>query len=432
MTEESTTGSVPGFRRVPRTGVIYVMSKAAEHGYGTDGRHWISLGQGSPEVGPLEGAPERMDLLTLDPRQFGYGPVDGAVQLREAVARFYNQIYRRGCQSQYTADNVCIAPGGRAAMARVVAALGRSNLGHFIPDYTAYEELLSTFRGFIPIPILVDPARRQRATAQELRAEILGLGLSSVLCSNPCNPTGQLVAGERLREWVQVARETQCSLIFDEFYSHYIYDSPGGVGDGHGQSQLAHASGMVSAAEFVDDVNADPIVLVDGLTKNWRYPGWRVSWIVGPREVIQQVTSAGSYLDGGANHPFQEAVIPLLETDHAMAETAAIQSVFTKKRRFLIERLRSIGVKVEHEPGGAFYVWGNLEDLPGPLSDGRAFFERALDYQVITVPGVFFDVNPGQRRSNARYNSYTRFSFGPSRADLEEGLDRLERLVRSV
>ncbi len=430
MSSEPALGTVPGFRRVPRTGVIYVMSKAAERGYGTDDQHWISLGQGSPEVGPLEGAPDRLNSLSLDPRQFGYGPVDGAMELREAVANFYNQVYRRGRESQYTVENVCIAPGGRAAMARVVAALGRSNLGHFIPDYTAYEELLSTFRGFIPIPILVDPARRQRTTAEELRSEILGRGLSSVLCSNPCNPTGQLVAGERLGEWVEVARQTRCSLIFDEFYSHYIYDTPTTPSD-HAE-QLAHKARLVSAAEFVDDVNLDPIVMVDGLTKNWRYPGWRVSWIVGPRDVIQQATSAGSYLDGGANHPFQKAVIPLLQTEHALAETAAIQQVFSGKRRFLVDRLRSIGVQVEHEPGGAFYVWGNLAGLPEPLCDGRAFFERALDYQVITVPGVFFDVNPGRRRANARYDSYTRFSFGPSRADLQEGLERLERLIQEA
>lgn len=415
---------VPGFRRVPRTGVIYVMSRAQELGYGTDGADWVNLGQGSPELGPLPGAPERPEVLRLAIDELAYGPVDGLPELRAAVASFYNRFYRCGMGSQYTAENVCIAPGGRAAMARVAAALGPSNLGHFIPDYTAYEELLGTFRGFIPIPILVDPARRRRATEEELEEEILGRGLSAVLCSNPCNPTGQVVSGDRLRRWVDVGRRNACSMIFDEFYSHYLYTE-----------NRDHESGdpaMVSAARYVEDVDQDPVILVDGLTKNWRLPGLRISWIVGPRPVIEQVTSAGSFLDGGANHPFQEAAILLLDPEHAAAETRAIQSCFADKRRRLLAGLKELGVIVDQEPQGAFYVWGSLEDLPASLCDGGKFFESALEERVITVPGVFFDVNPGQRRVNARYGSYTRFSFGPEWPRIEEGLRRIRRLIAAA
>ena len=417
----SSVDEVPGFRRVPRTGVIYVMSRAAEMGYGTDGRDWINLGQGSPELGPLPGAPDRPEDLHLPVEDLAYGPVDGLPDLRAAVADFYNHFYRRGLPSRYTAENVCIAPGGRSAMARVAAALGPSNLGHFIPDYTAYEELLGTFRGFIPIPILVDPGSRRRATEAELEEEILGRGLSAVLCSNPCNPTGQVVSGERLAGWVDVGRRNACSLIFDEFYSHYLYSSKG----------LGHESDppMVSAARYVEDVDRDPVILVDGLTKNWRLPGLRISWIVGPRPVIEQVTSAGSFLDGGANHPFQEAAIPLLEPSNAAMETRAIQSCFAEKRRKLLAGLADLGVAVDQEPEGAFYVWGSLENLPDALCDGSKFFEAALHQRVITVPGVFFDVNPGQRRVNARYGSYTRFSFGPEWPRIEEGLRRIKELI---
>ena len=93
---------------------------------------------------------------------------------------------------------------------------------------------------------------------------------------------------------MQLARRYRCSLILDEFYSHYIYT--GTPEDG---------PKLVSAAAYVEDVNSDPVILVDGLTKGWRYPGWRISWTVGPKEVIQAVASAGSFLDGGANNPFQ-------------------------------------------------------------------------------------------------------------------------------
>ena len=186
---------------------------------------------------------------------------------------------------------------------------------------------------------------------------------------------------------------------------------------------------MVSAAEYIEDVDRDPILIVDGLTKNWRYPGWRISWIVGPRDVIAQATSAGSYLDGGANHPFQREALDLLDPDFARQETRAIQTEFRAKRAYMLARLRTLGVEVEAEPQGAFYVWGNLRQLPVPLADGLRFFEAGLEEKVITVPGTFFDVNPGKRRALSRYQSYSRFSFGPSLPELERGLDAIERLI---
>ncbi len=415
-----------GFRPVPRTGVIYVMHRAAAAGHGSDGLTWYNLGQGSPEVGSLPGAPPRRDQLHIDPRRQTYAPVDGTCELRDRVAELYNFLYRRNKRSQYSRENVSIAPGGRPAMTRIAAAMGEMNLGHFIPDYTAYEELLSAFKGFIPIPILLDAAHGYTASRRLLQKEIVGRGLSAVWCSNPCNPTGQLVEGEALAEWVEVARDNACTFILDEFYSHYIYTpAPGDC------TEMADTARMVSAAAHVEDVNGDPIILVDGLTKNWRYPGWRVSWIVGPRTVIDRVTSAGSFLDGGGNHPFQEAAVPLLEPELVLQETRAIQAEFTPKRRFLIDRLRGLGIEVEHEPQGAFYVWGNLAGLPAPLNDGIEFFKALLQVQVITVPGVFFDVNPGQRRRNARYHSYSRLSFGPSMETLELGAERIEKLIRS-
>ena len=416
----------PGFRRVPRTGVIYVMHRAAAAGHGRDGRTWYNLGQGSPEVGPLPGAPPRRDQLHIDPRRQTYAPVDGIDELRDRVAELYNFLYRRNKRSQYSRENVSIAPGGRPAMTRIAAAMGDMNLGHFIPDYTAYEELLAAFKGFIPIPILLDAAHGYTASRRLLQKEIVGRGLSALWCSNPCNPTGQLVEGEALAEWAEVARDNACTLILDEFYSHYVYTpAPDDC------SEIADTARMVSAAAHVEDVNSDPIILVDGLTKNWRYPGWRVSWIVGPRTVIDRVTSAGSFLDGGGNHPFQEAAVPLLEPELVLQETWAIQTEFTRKRRFLIDRLRGLGIAVEHEPQGAFYVWGNLDNLPPPLNDGIEFFKALLQVQVITVPGVFFDVNPGQRRRNARYHSYSRLSFGPAMETLERGTERIEKLIRA-
>jgi aspartate/methionine/tyrosine aminotransferase len=411
--------SIPGFRSVPRTGVIYVTHEATRHGFAYGKSDWANLGQGSPETGDIPGAPARVTEVKISEASRQYGPVAGNQKLRQAVADFYNATYRRGKKSRYTADNVSIASGGRLALTRLASALGDINMGHFIPDYTAYEELLSVFKAFTPIPILLRAENGYKISPADLKEEILGRGLSALLVSNPCNPTGQLMEGKELSAWCDLARECQCSMIFDEFYSHYIYTN--------GKTSNPK---MVSAAEFVHDVGKDPIVVVDGLTKNWRYPGWRISWTLGPKAVIEAIASAGSFLDGGANHPFQNAALPLLDPKNAAAETLAIQKHFGKKRALLLSRLKKLGISADATPAGAFYVWANLAKLPPPLDDGMNFFRECLKEKVIVVPGVFFDVNPGNRRTHARYKNYCRISFGPEIEKLELGLDAFERVIK--
>jgi N-succinyldiaminopimelate aminotransferase len=411
------------FREVPRTGVIFVTTEAQRRGYQPTSDDWCNLGQGMPESEALPGAPPRIAELPIREGDHEYAPVAGLWELREAIAGFYNEMFRRGMGSKYSAENVAVSSGGRSALTRVAASLGHINLGHFLPDYTAYEELLDVFRLFSPIPILLESERGYAFSAADLRREVMGRGLSAILASNPSNPTGKVIGGSDLAGWVAVARELDCALIFDEFYSHYIW-----------RPDLVAQGGIETAARYVEHVDRDPIVILDGLTKNWRYPGWRVTWTVGPRRVIEGVVSAGSFLDGGGSRPLQRKAIDLLAPTAAMAETRAIHAEFGRKRARLLNGLRDLGFTVDLPPEGTFYVWASAEHLPPSISDGMAFFRAALDRQVITVPGEFFDVDPGKRRGAraSRFRRHVRFSFGPTLSRLELALERFRELITTA
>jgi aspartate/methionine/tyrosine aminotransferase len=415
--------SIPAFRPVPRTGVIYVTTEAQRRGFRLDDADWCNLGQGMPETGPLEGAPPRRGVVDIDPADQEYAPIAGLWELREAVASLYNELYRRGMPSQYAAENVAISSGGRAALTRAAASLGQINLGHFLPDYTAYEELLDVFRLFSPIPILLEGERAYEFTVCDLRREILGRGLGAILFSNPCNPTGKLVSGDDLADWVAAARELDCALLVDEFYSHFVW-----------RKRAGEPGTTVSAARSVEDVDRDPVVIFDGLTKNWRYPGWRVTWTVGPRAVIEAVTSAGSFLDGGGSKPLQRAAVDLLRPELVRQENDALRRAFLAKRELVLRRARELGMTLDREPDGTFYAWVSVGGLPAPISDGMAFFRAALDRKVIVVPGEFFDVNPGKRRAGrlSRFRRHVRLSFGPPHEAVERGLERIAAMVREA
>ena len=414
---------VAAFRPVPRTGVIYVTTEAQRKGFRTDDPTWCNLGQGMPEAGALEGAPPRVQDVSIGVADQEYAPVAGLWELRETIAGLYNDLFRRGMPSRYSAENVAISGGGRTALTRVAASLGHINLGHFLPDYTAYEELLDVFRLFAPIPILLDADRGYSFTLDELRKEIMGRGLSALLLSNPSNPTGKVVGGDELGSWVATARELDCTLILDEFYSHYVW-----------RPDLVAQGGIVSAARYVEDVDRDPVVILDGLTKNWRYPGWRVTWTVGPRSVIDAVASAGSFLDGGGCRPLQRAAIELLDHERTQAETRAISASFGKKRSRMLHGLRDLGLVVDLPPEGTFYVWASAAYLPPAIADGMSFFRAALDRKVITVPGEFFDVDPGSRRGGrpSRFRKHLRFSFGPAMETIDRALERIGEMIEDA
>ena len=118
----------------------------------------------------------------------------------------------------------------------------------------------------------------------------------------------------------------------------------------------------------------------------------------------------------------------MLEPARADQETVALRAAFARKRNLTIERLADMGIKCAQAPRGTFYAWATVEDLPPPLNEADGFFRAALQHKVTTVPGQFFDVNPGNVRTGlSPYGSWLRFSFGPPEDNVRMGLDRLAK-----
>ncbi|MFO0984025.1 MAG: pyridoxal phosphate-dependent aminotransferase [Planctomycetota bacterium] len=418
----ATEPALGAFREVPYMGVIFVVAEAMKLGFVNGHPDWCNLGQGQPEVGELEGAPPRIDAVEIRPEDHAYGPLGGITELREMIAAHYNRLYRKGKKSQYTAANVCVAQGGRLALTRAMAALGPVTVGYQLPDYTAYEDMFNLHLARLSVV----PLRTLREdgfsiSPERFATEASEKGLSAFVVSNPCNPTGNVIAGRNLARLLRMARERQVTLLLDEFYSHFIYTADGAPG-----------SGPVSGAAHVEDVNRDQVILFDGLTKSFRYPGWRIGWAIGPAAMMETMARTASSIDGGPSRIAQRAALIALEPRRADQETAALRQVFVKKRNLMVGRLRELGIECAQQPLGTFYCWASLEQLEPPFDDAMTFFRRALDHKVMTVPGQFFDVNPGKyRRGPSPYSQWMRFSFGPPIANVALGLDRLAAMLGS-
>jgi len=400
--------------------VIYCSDRATANGFSYGNPEWANLGQGAPEVGPLPDAPPRITSFDIPMDSNEYAPTTGVKAFREAVANLYNVEYRQNRESKYTYENVCIVPGGRAGLSRVAAVVGDVYVGYQVPEYTTYSEVLSVFKRLVPIPTALQAENGYRLDIDQVAKDIQNQGLSVVVASNPRNPTGQAVMGEDLEKLVHLCKP-HTTIILDEFYSWYIYPKEG---EEYGKS--------LSAAAYVEDVNEDPVVLIDGLTKNFRLPGWRTCWVVGPKNLISALSQSGSFLDGGANHPLQLAALPLLDPDRARQERIALQKHFHHKRDHVLKRLEQMGLPVKIPPVATFYIWLDLSDLPSPINNGLTFFEELLKEKTIVVPGIFFEINPAHRRDlfSSPCHHFVRISFGPPLKELDKGLDAIARVLK--
>jgi len=229
-----------------------------------------------------------------------------------------------------------------------------------------------------------------------------------------------VVKNPELAEIQDIARD-RATLVMDEFYGGYNYTS--------------NCDGTtISAADNVVDVDDDDVLIIDGLTKRFRLPGWRIAWIIGPKEFIKAIGSCGSYLDGGANVPFQEAAIPMLEPGKVLTEMKALQTHFKSKRDYVLGRLKEIGFTIKNVPDSTFYIWLDLSGLPEAINDGLNFFQKCLEKRVIVVPGIFFDLNPAKRRDlfDSPCHHFVRLSYGPRLETLEMGLDGIESIVKEA
>jgi len=409
------TNLSPGFKSYPKAGVISVMEEAAKHGFSYTSTDWSNLGQGGPELADIEGCVPRINQITLTNANHGYAPVPGLPELREKVAQLYNSTFRKNHSEQYTASNVLIGAGGRLVLSRIIGSLGNVKLGFFNPDYASYQGIMKVFNNVEPVEYRLDAACDFVLDLSDLEKFIVKEKIQAFLISNPSNPTGNVIQAEQLSKLIELAKKYQFSLILDEFYFNHIYSDS--------------YNGLVSSAAFIDDINQTPVIIVAGLSKAFRYPGWRLCWAIGPEQTIENISSLSSFLDGGASHPIQVASLPLINNECLAQETVAIHKRYKAKRDFMMSELDELGLSYT-KPDGAFYIWVNLSSLPESLKDGYSFFQAGLKQKVIVVPGEFFDLRSGVERSENLYKSYIRLSFSPSFDEVEEGMRKLGAVIR--
>lgn len=366
------------------------------------GRPVVGFGAGEPDFPTPAYIVDAAVAAAQDPANHRYTPAAGLPALREAIAA----KTLRDSGYEVSPGDVLVTNGGKQAVFQAFAALLDPGDEVLLPApyWTTYPEAIR-LAGGVPVEVFAGVDQGYLVTVEQLEAARTPR-TKILLFNSPSNPTGAVYSPEQTAEIGRWALEHGVWVVTDEIYEHLTYD---------------HAV-FTPVVRVVPEL-ADTTIVLNGVAKTYAMTGWRVGWMIGPRDVIAAATNLQSHLTSNVANVSQRAAITALTGDLAAVEE--MRSAFDRRRRTIVEMLGAIdGVEVP-APQGAFYAYPSVEGLLGRTIRGvtpRTSAELASlildEVEVAVVPGEAFGPS-----------GFLRLSYALADADLVEGVSRLQRLL---
>lgn len=357
------------------------------------GRDVISLCAGEPSGGAPAAVQAAAAALHQSAAPLGYSPALGMSALREAIAGHYRRWY--GLDIDPGAVAITTGSSGAFLLTFLAAFEPGDRVALTRPGYPAYRNILASL-GCEVVEIGVGPETGFQPTTADLQevGPLAGLVLAS-----PANPTGSMVARERLAALVSWCAAHGVRLVSDEIYHGLTYPTPDAV-DPRGTS--------------VWELDRDAVV-VSSFSKYWGMTGWRLGWALVPDDLRDAVDALAGNLALCPPVPAQHAALAAF-TEESYAEADARLAAMTRTRAVALDGATALGWGPVAPADGAFYLYGAVP-LVGH-ADAVAWCRDLLEQQgVALVPGTDFDGVDGGR--------YVRLSFAAGESAVSEALSRI-------
>ena len=362
------------------------------------GEDVIGFGAGEPDFPTPAHIVEAAAEACRDPKNHKYTATPGLPELREAVAAKTTRHSGLACQ----AANVLITNGAKQAVYNSFAALLDPGDEVLMPApyWVTYPEAI-LLAGGVPVPVATDESTGFQATIDALERATTDR-TKVLLFVSPSNPTGAVYPPEAVKALGEWAAAKGLWVVTDEIYEHLVY----------GDATFTSMPGLVPEL-------AERSIVINGVAKTFAMTGWRVGWMVAPKDVIAAATNLQSHATSNVANVCQKAALAAVTGD--MACVAAMRTAFDRRRRKMHELLSAMPGVSCAEPQGAFYAFPSFEKaLGGDLGDSTLdlaanVLEKA---KVAIVPGEAFGA-PG----------YVRLSYALGDEQLEEGLGRIAELL---
>ena len=345
----------------------------------------VHLGYGEPDFAPPAVVQQALSRA-IEQGQMRYTHSLGILALREAIADHYRSTYG----VKVSPEQILVTPGTSPAMLLLFGALLDPGDEVVLSDpyYACYPNFVRYAEG---VPVCVDTTEEDGFQYRpEAIASRLGPRTRAILVNSPANPTGAVLAPERMAAIAALAEERRAFVVSDEIY--------------HG---LTAGGRDRSILEFTDSA-----FVLNGFSKAFAMTGWRLGYVIAPPSHVRALQRLYGNFFISTNEFVQWAGVAALR--EAAGEPARFARIFAERRRIMIDGLRRIGLGVGFEPAGAFYILANARHFSAD-SLGLAY-EILQQSHVAVTPGVAFGRNA---------EGYLRFSYSASIERIGEGLRRL-------
>jgi len=366
------------------------------------GRPVIGFGAGEPDFPTPDYIVEAAVAAARDPKNHRYSPAGGLPELKQAIA----DKTKRDSGYEIEPSQVLVTNGGKHAVYNAFATLLDPGDEVLLPApyWTTYPEAIR-LAGGVPVEVLADESQNYCVTVEQLEAARTERTKVLLLCS-PSNPTGAVDTPEAIEAIGRWALEHDLWVVTDEIYEHLTY------GD------VRATSVPVAVPEL-----ADRTVVLNGVAKTYAMTGWRVGWMIGPKDVIKAATNLQSHQTSNVCNVAQRAALAAVSGD--LSAVDEMKKAFDRRRRTMVRMLNEIPGVECLEPTGAFYAYPSVKGVLGKEINGRTpatsaeLADLILDeVEVAVVPGEAFGA-PG----------YLRLSYALGDDDLAEGLGRIAKLL---
>jgi aspartate/methionine/tyrosine aminotransferase len=366
------------------------------------GRPVIGFGAGEPDSPTPDYIVEAAAAATKVVANHRYTPTPGLPDLREAIVA----KTKRDSNYDITVDQVLVTNGGKQSVYQAFASIIDPGDEVILPSpfWTTYPEAIK-LAGGKSVEVFADESQNYLVTVEQLEAARTPKTKALLFCS-PSNPTGSVYTPAQAKAIGEWALKNNIWVISDEIYEHLLYDG----------------ATAPSLPVLVPGL-ADTCIIVNGVAKTYAMTGWRVGWMIGPKDVIKAATNLQSHLTSNVSNVSQRAAIAALTGNLDAVHTMGV--AFDRRRKLIVGLLNEVPGFECPMPQGAFYAYPSVKGALGKSIRGKVA-NTSAELATIILDEVEVAIVPGEAFGPS---GYLRFSYATSDDDIVEGIGRIKKLL---
>ncbi|MEW6405244.1 MAG: pyridoxal phosphate-dependent aminotransferase, partial [Chloroflexota bacterium] len=320
-----------------------------------------------------------------------YTPADGTPALKKAIIRYTEDNYNR----LVAPENVIVTNGAKQSLFNIFYTLlnPQDEVIVLAPYWVSYPEIIKMCYG---VPVIVTPEDGTFTPRFEDIEKAVTSYTRAIVVNSPNNPSGEIYPPELIEKLVEFCERKGIYLVCDDIYHKLTFD----------RNVAAPAYNFTKK-----DVENTNVIVINGVAKLYGMTGFRVGWVVAPRDMVRIMTNVTAQTTSGVSPVSQSAAEGALNGLQSVIEALRLQ--IENNRNVLLQEMKSFSGARLIEPKGTFYA----------LPDLRAFNHNSVELSKFLLKKALVVVVPGREFG---MEGHIRISFSGTVKDVTEGIARIK------